>query len=129
MITVLINITTMKSYQNYESYQNYQNYEKAIKTIKSYQKYEQLSKTGELNLFLQNLKNILHLSQLIFTKSEIYITYKLIYFSRILKTYYSYTDIFLFSAHNKFPFLTSFDKIFETSQSGKYNLFLQNFEK
>ena len=75
----------MKSYQNYESYQNYQNYEKAIKTIKSYQKYEQLSKTGELNLFLQNLKNILHLTQFIFTKSEKYITYKSIYFSRILK--------------------------------------------
>ena len=50
-------IKTIKSYQNYE---------KAIKTIKSYQKYEQLSKTRELNLFLLNLKTILHISQYIF---------------------------------------------------------------
>ena len=49
-------IKTIKSYQNYE---------KAIKTIKSYQKQE-----NSINLLLQNLKNILHLTKFIFTKSE-----------------------------------------------------------
>ena len=41
----------------------FQNYENAIKNMKSYQKYEQLLKTGELNLFLLNLKNILRIGK------------------------------------------------------------------
>ena len=59
----------MKAMKAIKSYQNYEN---GIKNMKSYQNYEQLSKTGELNSFLLNLKNILP-------------TYKSIYFSRILK--------------------------------------------
>ena len=77
--------------------------------MKNYQKYEQPSKTGELYLFLLNLKNILHISQYIFQELK--------------KIYYSYTDLFLFSAHNKFPFSTSFDRIFEMTR------FLQNLIK
>ena len=34
-------------------------------------------------------------------------------FQELWKIYYDYTDLFLISALNKFPFLTSFNRIFE----------------
>ena len=64
--------------------------------MKSFQNYEKLSNQEELDLFLLNLKK--------------YITN----FQEYWKIYYDYSDLFFISAHNKFPFSTSFDRIFET---------------
>ena len=73
-------------------------------SMKSYQNYAKLSKQ------CKGIKT--RRIQFIFTKSEKYLRNKLIYFSRFWKTCY-YTDVFLISTRNTFPFSTSFDTIFE----------------
>ena len=82
----------MKSYKNYEKLSKlWQSYKNMI----SYQNYEKLSKIWTA------MKN--RRTQFILTKYEKYILHISEYiYQEFWKICYSYTDLFLFSAHNKF---------------------------